>query len=86
MEEGVDISSMNLVIRFDEPANFRAFIQSRGRARMVESKFVLMCRIDDPEAKYEKWRSLEVEMKAKYMDDRRRIAQQIEDEEIEEGI
>jgi ERCC4-related helicase len=84
LEEGVDVSSMNLVIRFDDPANFRAFIQSRGRARMFESKFVLMCVEDDPEAKYERWRGLEAEMKAKYMDDQRQIALQVENEDIDE--
>lgn len=84
MEEGVDISSMNLVIRFDEPANFRAFIQSRGRARMVESKFVLMCGNTDPAGNYQKWKALEAEMKAKYMDEMRQIAQQVDEEEEEE--
>lgn len=86
MEEGVDISSMNLVIRFDEPANFRAFIQSRGRARMVESKFVLMCANDDAGISYHKWKDLEVEMKAKYMDEMREISRQVEDEEEDEKM
>lgn len=84
MEEGVDISSMNLVIRFDEPANFRAFIQSRGRARRVESRFVLMCGEMDPAGSYQKWKALEAEMKAKYMDEMREIAQAVEDEEMDE--
>jgi ERCC4-related helicase len=84
MEEGVDISSMNLVIRFDEPANFRAFIQSRGRARMVESKFVLMCGENDPAGNYQKWKVLEAEMKAKYMDEMRQIAERIADEDLDE--
>lgn len=81
-EEGVDISAMNLVIRFDEPANFRAFIQSRGRARKVESKFVLMCGTNDPEGKYEKWKALEAEMISKYTDEKRRIEKMLEDEEM----
>ncbi len=85
MEEGVDISSMNLVIRFDEPANFRSFIQSRGRARMVQSKFVLMCGDNDPADSYSRWRALEAEMKSKYMDEMRQIAQLVEDEEGVEG-
>ncbi len=84
MEEGVDISSMNLVIRFDEPANFRAFIQSRGRARMVQSKFALMCGENDPAGSYLKWKSLELDMKSKYMDEMRQITQQVEDEEMDE--
>ena len=84
MEEGVDISSMNLVIRFEEPANFRAFIQSRGRARMVKSKFVLMCAENDSAGSYVKWEALEAEMKAKYMDEMRQIEQWAKDEEMEE--
>lgn len=85
MEEGMDISLTNLVLRFDEPSNFRSFIQSRGRARTVESKFVLMCGQDDPASKLPKWEELEAEMKSKYMDEMRQVAQRVEDEEEDEG-
>jgi Helicase conserved C-terminal domain len=84
MEEGVDVSSMNLVIRFDQPSNFRAFIQSRGRARQAQSKFVLMCGQNDPAGSYPKWKALEAEMKMKYMDEMRQIAQRAETEEADE--
>ncbi|KAK3890621.1 hypothetical protein Pcinc_005417, partial [Petrolisthes cinctipes] len=41
-EEGVDIRKCNIVIRFDSPCNFRAYVQSRGRARALPSRYVLM--------------------------------------------
>ncbi|CAL4063247.1 unnamed protein product [Meganyctiphanes norvegica] len=43
LEEGVDIRKCNLVIRFDMPQNFRAYVQSRGRARAEVSYYILMC-------------------------------------------
>lgn len=60
LEEGVDVPAMNLVICFDERPNFRSFIQSRGRARHKNSRFVMF-----PEAtiKMNQWKTLEDEMK-----------------------
>lgn len=42
LEEGLDVQSCNLVIRFDPSATVCSFIQSRGRARMQNSDFILM--------------------------------------------
>lgn len=42
LEEGVDVRKCNVVIRYDEPANFRAYVQSKGRARAHKSVYVLM--------------------------------------------
>ncbi|KAG8390725.1 hypothetical protein BUALT_Bualt01G0113300 [Buddleja alternifolia] len=47
LEEGLDVQSCNLVIRFDPSATICSFIQSRGRARMQNSDFVLMVKSDD---------------------------------------
>ncbi|XP_019181512.1 PREDICTED: endoribonuclease Dicer homolog 2-like [Ipomoea nil] len=47
LEEGLDVQSCNLVIRFDPSATVCSFIQSRGRARMQNSDFVLMVRSGD---------------------------------------
>lgn len=33
LEEGIDIKQCNVVIRFDRPLDYRAYIQSRGRAK-----------------------------------------------------
>lgn len=42
LEEGLDVQLCNLVIRFDPSATVCSFIQSRGRARMKNSDYVLM--------------------------------------------
>ncbi|GFU19604.1 endoribonuclease Dicer [Nephila pilipes] len=42
IEEGMDIPKCNVVIRFDPPENFRAYIQSKGRARVNDSSYILM--------------------------------------------
>nr|GMD70111.1 endoribonuclease Dicer homolog 2-like [Ipomoea batatas] len=47
LEEGLDVQSCNLVIRFDPSATVCSFIQSRGRARMQNSDFILMVRSGD---------------------------------------
>ncbi|CAN1236292.1 Endoribonuclease Dicer homolog 2, partial [Linum grandiflorum] len=44
LEEGLDVQSCNLVIRFDPSATVSSFIQSRGRARMQNSEYLLMLR------------------------------------------
>ncbi|KAJ2766850.1 Dicer-like protein 1, partial [Coemansia nantahalensis] len=41
-EEGVDIQPCNLVIRFDMPMTATSLIQSRGRARMAGSQFIVL--------------------------------------------
>lgn len=38
VEEGIDVPSCNLVIKFDFPQTFRSFVQSRGRARQKGSR------------------------------------------------
>ncbi|KAL6980467.1 hypothetical protein U1Q18_022105 [Sarracenia purpurea var. burkii] len=47
LEEGLDVQSCNVVIRFDPSATVSSFIQSRGRARMHNSDFLLMVRSGD---------------------------------------
>uniref|UniRef100_A0A0D9ZA05 Uncharacterized protein n=1 Tax=Oryza glumipatula TaxID=40148 RepID=A0A0D9ZA05_9ORYZ len=42
LEEGLDVPSCNLVIRFDPSATVCSFIQSRGRARMENSDYLLL--------------------------------------------
>lgn len=42
LEEGLDVQSCNLVIRFDPSATVCSFIQSRGRARMQNSHFLIL--------------------------------------------
>ncbi|XP_074263161.1 endoribonuclease Dicer homolog 2-like [Silene latifolia] len=47
LEEGLDVQSCNLVVRFDPSYNVCSFIQSRGRARMQNSDFLLMVKRGD---------------------------------------
>ncbi|KAG5240040.1 endoribonuclease Dicer [Salix suchowensis] len=47
LEEGLDVQSCNLVIRFDPSATVSSFIQSRGRARMQNSEYLLMVKRGD---------------------------------------
>ncbi|XP_041017409.1 endoribonuclease Dicer homolog 2 isoform X3 [Juglans microcarpa x Juglans regia] len=47
LEEGLDVQSCNLVIRFDPSATVCSFIQSRGRARMKHSDYILMVKSED---------------------------------------
>ncbi|XP_050534312.1 endoribonuclease Dicer-like isoform X2 [Daktulosphaira vitifoliae] len=42
LEEGIDIPECNYVIRYDLPKNFPSYIQSKGRARSKNSKFIVM--------------------------------------------
>ncbi|CAH2055216.1 unnamed protein product [Thlaspi arvense] len=47
LEEGLDVQSCNLVIRFDPASNICSFIQSRGRARMLNSDYLMMVESGD---------------------------------------
>ncbi|GKB72818.1 endoribonuclease Dicer homolog 2 [Tanacetum coccineum] len=49
LEEGLDVQSCNLVIRFDLSSTVCSFIQSRGRARMRNSEFLLLLQSGDVE-------------------------------------
>jgi endoribonuclease Dicer len=42
VEEGVDIPKCNLVVMFDFPQNYRAFVQSRGRGRAKDATYVML--------------------------------------------
>jgi len=42
LEEGLDVQTCNLVIRFDPSPTVCSFIQSRGRARMKNSDYLLI--------------------------------------------
>ena len=42
VEEGLDVRKCNLVIRYDFPKTFQSYVQSQGRARAKESKYILL--------------------------------------------
>lgn len=64
LEEGIDVPACNIVLCFDEPANLKAFVQRRGRARQKDSKLVLM--VSSQSNKLRELQVLEAEMKAIY--------------------
>ncbi|GAB4816128.1 hypothetical protein N2152v2_003174 [Parachlorella kessleri] len=47
-EEGIDVKSCQLVVRFDLPITAQSYIQSRGRARMENSELVMMVQQGEP--------------------------------------
>ena len=42
LEEGVDIPQCNLVVRFDEPTEYRSYVQSKGRARAAAAHYLML--------------------------------------------
>lgn len=62
LEEGVDISECNVVIRFDRVNHFSSYLQSRGRARADDSSYILMIdqdNIDKFLEEYNAWHAVE---------------------------
>ena len=47
LEESLDVPRCNLVVRFDAPADYRSYVQSKGRARAANSKFYML--VDESE-------------------------------------
>lgn len=84
LEEGIDVSACNLVVRYDKPDNLRSYIQSRGRARKAESKFVIFLDEADDSKAMANWSALEDEMQQLYMDDQRKLAEIAERENGDE--
>lgn len=42
LEEGIDVQDCNLIIAFDKPLHYRAYVQMKGRARLKTSSFIIM--------------------------------------------
>lgn len=84
LEEGIDVSSCNLVICSELPANLVSFVQRRGRARKSGSKYVLFVSKDDQKKQNRPWETLEAQMKELYMDDTRQLKGK-DDDDLELG-
>lgn len=41
LEEGIDLQECNLVIHLDTPKSFRSYVQTKGRARMKNSEYIM---------------------------------------------
>jgi len=42
IDEGIDIPTCTLIIRYDTPIDFRAYVQSKGRARHSSSNYTVL--------------------------------------------
>lgn len=42
LEEGIDLQMCNTVIKYDSPCTFASYEQSKGRARMKDSRYLVM--------------------------------------------
>lgn len=68
LEEGIDLQMCNLVIHFDAPNTFREYVQSRGRARVLdESNYIVFVEESNKEkfqGKVRNWRSVNNKLQA----------------------
>ncbi|KAF9913598.1 Dicer-like protein 1 [Lobosporangium transversale] len=62
-EEGLDIQPCNFVVRFDPAPNIISYIQSRGRARKKNSRYIVMQEYGIDESPFEKIRYSEKSMR-----------------------
>jgi ERCC4-related helicase len=83
LEEGIDVSSCNLVVCFERPKNLKSFVQRRGRARKQKSKYFIFTP-EDGTRPADAWQSLEAEMKATYEDDMREVLLAEQREQLDE--
>ena len=79
LEEGIDIPACNRVICFDLPKNLISFVQRRGRARQMDSQYMLFVARDDIQSDPARWQALEDKMKEAYMDEDRAMNSTISD-------
>jgi len=84
-EEGIDIQAVNLVIRYDDPKQFVSFIQSRGRARQQDSKYIYFRNTFDDKSKYVGWEVFEKELEADYKNEARALEERRTADDLDEG-
>lgn len=61
LEEGIDLQECNLVICYDAPTTFRSYVQTKGRARMKNSHYVIMkpaASINKLQAQVAEWKEI----------------------------
>ena len=47
LEEGLDVSDCNYVVRFDKFFSYKSLVQSRGRARAKDSRYIILLNNQD---------------------------------------
>lgn len=78
LEEGIDVPDCHLAICWDSPDNLVSFVQRRGRARQMDSKYVIFFPVSSKAAK--EFTKQEDEMIKEYMAEREQIQCELEDE------
>ena len=85
LEEGIDLPECHIVICFDPPMNLKQFVQRRGRARKVDSSYIMILPEDDVNVDPSKWRYLEEVMREAYLKDRQAAEIAAEQENVKEN-
>ncbi|KAI0506601.1 dicer-like protein 2 [Xylaria bambusicola] len=80
-EEGLDIPACNLVVCFNAPPNVKSFIQRRGRARMENSRIIILS--EESSDQHKTWAALEDTMKRLYEDNDRVACELAEFEKLD---
>ncbi|XP_043279610.1 endoribonuclease Dicer isoform X2 [Venturia canescens] len=47
VDEGVDVPTCTLIVRYDLPLDFRSYVQSKGRARHKSSRYIMLISSED---------------------------------------
>lgn len=66
LEEGIDLQMCNLVVMYDQPETYRSYVQARGRARVNNSKYIVLTpndKINEFQKKVIVWREVDKELK-----------------------
>jgi hypothetical protein len=74
IEEGLDIQACCSVICFSPPSNLKSFVQRRGRARRVDSSYVIMLSASETNS-IKKFEAAEKEMIRMYQDETRSVGE-----------
>ncbi|BGP05277.1 Dicer-like protein 1 [Rhodotorula toruloides] len=66
-EEGLDIQKVNVVVRFDALTTITGYVQSRGRARASDARYIVIAEEGSPEAaKYKEYVAQEAALRDMY--------------------
>lgn len=66
-EEGLDFKACHLVVRYDELKTVTEYVQSRGRARAADARYVVLAERGSPEAsRYRAFVEQEAELQGLY--------------------
>lgn len=67
LEEGIDLQMCNLVVMYDTPMTYRSYVQARGRARVNNSKYIVLTstdKINEFQKKVLVWRDVDKTLKS----------------------